>query len=133
MLVLVLYVVVIASQSPSSQSAELAVVVNGIDPPNDAGLRADVIIDTPVTAVRGCDDEVRVTAIISGTPRFWSRHRKALKSRRRVGIGLRTSYDHASLRILDWSGYSLPRDLANLGGDERVPSPMSRITRIPHL
>jgi hypothetical protein len=53
------------------------------------------------------------------TPRFWSRHRKALQVTRRVGIGLNTQYDRKSLRIPDWSGYSLPHDLINLGGENR--------------
>jgi hypothetical protein len=121
--VLGLYVLVIADHGPSSQSAEIAVVIDGIDPPNDGGLRVDVLINVPVHQLTGCDDEVNVQAFISGTPKFWKRYAKELRGTHRVGIGLRTSVDHDSLRILDWKGYSLPRALINAGGDDRVPTP----------
>ena len=122
-LVLGLYVFVIADEGPSSQSAEIGVVVDGVDPENGAGLRVDVLINVPVHRVGGCDDEVDVKAIISGTPRFWAKYATKLDGTHRVGIGLRTSYDHKSLRIADWKGYDLPHALINLGGDERVAAP----------
>jgi len=56
-----------------------------------------------------------VQAILSGTPKFWKRHAPELRERRRVGIGLRTSYDHGSLRIRDVGSLDLPRDLINIG------------------
>jgi hypothetical protein len=117
------YALVISQSGPSSQAAELAVVVDGVDPENGAGLRVDLIIDAPVD-VTGCAGEEQVRAIISGTPQFWKANAAALAGNHRVGIGLRTSYDESSARLADWAGYSLPRDLENITGP-RVENPSS--------
>jgi hypothetical protein len=116
-----LYAEVISQQGPSSQAAELAVVVDGVDPANGAGLRVDLIIDLPVSAI-GCAEQVQVRAIISGTPAFWQTNHAALAGNHKVGIGLRTSYDERSFRLADWAGYSLPRDIGNITG-ARVRNP----------
>lgn len=89
-------------------------MVDGVDPDNSSGLRADLVIDVPVDSLGGCDKRVKVIAMISGTPEFWREHGRSLRGRRRVGIGLRTAYDHASYRVRDYSGYQLPRDIANV-------------------
>jgi hypothetical protein len=116
-----LYSQVVAERGNSSQAAELAVVVEGIDPANGAGLRVDVVMDARVRTT-GCARDVPVTAIISGTPAFWKANAAKLRGTHRVGIGLRTSYDHGSVRFADWSGYELPRDLVNITSD-RVQHP----------
>jgi hypothetical protein len=117
------YAQVISQPGPTSQSAELAVVVDGVDPANGAGLRVDLVIDAPAS-VTGCADNVQVRAIISGTPQFWKANAAALAGDHRVGIGLRTSYEHRSVRLADWAGYNLPRDLRNITG-ARVENPSS--------
>jgi len=53
--VLALYAFVIDREGPSSQSAGLAVVVDGVDPENGAGLRVDVVIEVPVSTLGGCE------------------------------------------------------------------------------
>jgi hypothetical protein len=76
-----------------------------------------------------CADEVDVAAIISGTPLFWKTQAAALRGDHRVGIGLRTSYDMDKARLADWSGYGLPRDLANISGPlPEHPTPSNRVT-----
>jgi hypothetical protein len=118
--VIYIYGRVIAVQLPSSQAADLAIVIDGLNPDSTAGLRVDVVADVPVH-LWGCEKTTPVQVVISGTPDFWARYEEELQGEIHIGIGLRTSYRNA--RLLDWSGYDLPEALLNLGPDDRIPNP----------
>ena len=120
--VVAVYGQVVSVEKPSSQAASLAVVIDGLAPGNDEGLRIDLVASVDV-GVLGCDEDVSVRAVISGTPTFWDRHAADLEGSHTLGVGLRTSYIRP--RLLDWSGYDLPGSLGNIGvyGQDRVPSP----------
>lgn len=104
----ILFVGVVRQTGPSSQAASLSVAIDGISPAANAGLRVDVLISLK-TGLAGCSKTAQVTAIISGTPSFWSEYGPQLRGHHRIGIGLRTKYDN--MRVLDWSGYELPMNL----------------------
>ena len=112
--VVVLYAQVIAVHSPSTQAPTVAIVIDGLNPPNNAGLRVDVLLRvTSRTLV--CGRTTTVKAVISGTPVFWRKYGNALRGVHRIGIALPTNED---ARLQDWSGYNLPGSLSNL---ERYP------------
>lgn len=120
--VVVTYSLVIGTAPPSSQSADVNAIIDAFNPDSDAGLRVDFIIDVPTTSL-GCSESVAVTAILSGTPMFWSKYESALKGDIRLGIGISAPIE--KLRIADFSGANLPSSLGNLRGydEPRIPSP----------
>ncbi|GAA4712702.1 hypothetical protein [Phytohabitans rumicis] len=118
--IVIVYSQIIVVSQPSSQAADITAVIRGVNPDNGAGLRMDVLVDVPVH-LTGCEDTVKVKAIVSGTPQFWKTHGAQIGGAGHLGLALHTTYD--GLRMLDWSGYDLPDALLNVYGPDQVPNP----------